>query len=121
MGTESTGQAKAPRIVPRYSWEARCKIRIERPDGPLETEGWVRDISESGVGAFVATPINSGEIATLRIPIGTGRELVVPAKVTRILGTQYGFQFTALSAEQRDDIQHAIAGKKAIPYQPTPA
>jgi hypothetical protein len=47
--------------------------------------------------------------------------MVVPAKVTRTIGTQYGFQFTALSAEQRDLILRAVAGKKAIPYQPTSA
>lgn len=119
MATESTAQAKAQRIVPRYPFEARCKIRIERPEGPLETEGWIRDLSESGIGAFVATLIFIGECATLRIPIASGRELVVPAKATRVLGTQYGFQFTALSSGQRDDILRAVAGKKAIPFQPS--
>jgi hypothetical protein len=116
---ESSAQAKAMRIVPRYPFETRFKIRIERPEGPLETEGWSRDLSESGLGAFVATPINPGESATLRIPLGHGAELVIPTKVTRILGTQYGFQFMALSSEQRDQILHAVAGKKAIAYQPT--
>lgn len=119
MPTESSAQAKAIRIVPRYPFEARFKIRIERPDGPLETEGWARDLSESGLGAFVATPIDPGESAILRIPLGHGRELVIPAKVTRILGTQYGFQFMALSAEQRDDILRAVSGKKAILFQLT--
>jgi hypothetical protein len=87
----------------------------------LETEGWARDLSESGLGAFVATPINPGESATLRIPLAHDSELVIPAKVTRILGTQYGFQFMALSAGQRDLILRAVAGKKAIPHQPTTA
>ena len=121
MATESTAQAKAKRIVPRYPFEARFKIKIDRPEGTLETEGWARDLSESGLGAFVAAPIQLGESATLRIPLSHGREMVVPAKVTRIIGTQYGFQFTALSAEQRDLILRAVAGKKAIPYQPTSA
>jgi hypothetical protein len=119
MPTESSARAKANRIVPRYPFEARFKIRIERPEGPLETEGWARDISESGVGAFVATPIDLGESATLRIPLGTNLELVIPATVTRMVGTQCGFQFTALSGRQRAQIQRAIAGKKPIPYQPT--
>jgi hypothetical protein len=119
MATESTAQAKARRIVPRYPFEVRFKILIERPEGPLETEGWARDLSESGLGAFVATPINLGESATLRIPLSHGREMVIPAKITRIIGTQYGFQFTALSGEQRDEIVRAVAGKKAIAYQST--
>lgn len=105
------------RIVPRYPFEARFKIQIDRPQGPVATEGWARDISESGVGAFVATPLEMGESATLRVPLAKGVELVVPAKVTRILGTQYGFQFQALSAQQRDQILRAVAGKRAMPYQ----
>jgi hypothetical protein len=118
MPTESAAQAKARRIVPRYPFETRFKIRIDRPEGPLETEGWARDLSESGLGAFVATLLNEGESAVLRIPLGNRGELVIPAQVTRILGTQYGFQFMALSAEQRDHILHAVAGKKAMAYHP---
>ena len=117
MPTELDLQSGVKRIVPRYPFEARFKIQIDRPQGPLSTEGWARDISESGIGAFVATPLEMGESATLRVPLAKGVELVVPAKVTRILGTQYGFQFQALSAQQRDEILRAVAGKKAMTYQ----
>ena len=121
MQSESKAEEQARRIVPRYPFEARFKIRIERPDGVLETEGWARDVSESGLGAFVATPITMGEFATLRIPLPHDLELVIPAKVTRIVGTQFGFQFLALSAMQRDRILQAVQGKKAIAYQATSA
>ena len=117
MPTELDQQSGVKRIVPRYPFEARFKIQIARPQGPLATEGWARDISESGIGAFVATPLEMGESATLLVPLAKGVELVVPAKVTRILGTQYGFQFQALSAQQRDQILRAVAGKKAMHYQ----
>ena len=120
MPTESNLQPGGNRIVPRYPFEARFKVRIERPEGPLETEGWARDLSESGLGAFVATPLLLGESVTLSIPLGKGLDLVVPAKVARILGTQYGFQFLALSARQRDYILRAVVGKKSIAYNPVP-
>jgi hypothetical protein len=106
------------RIVPRYPFEARFKIRIDRSGRILETEGWARDLSESGLGAFVAAAIFVGETATLRIPLPDGHELVVPAKVTRKSGTQYGFRFTALSSQQRSEILRAFAGRKAIPFNP---
>jgi len=115
---ESGLQPGTKRIVPRYPFEARFKIRIDRSGNILETEGWARDLSESGLGAFVATPIFVGESATLRIPLAGGRELVIPAKVSRKSGTQYGFRFTALSPEQRSQLLGTIAGKKAIPYSP---
>jgi hypothetical protein len=69
-----------------------------------------------GLGAFVATPISLGESVTLRNPFGKDQdeEMIVPVKVTRILGTECGFQFTALSGQQRSQILRAIAGKKAI-------
>src|SRR5258708_23266627 len=119
MHAKSQATPKARRIVPRYPFEARFKVRIERAEGVLETEGWARDLSESGLGAFVATSITLGESATLRIPLGHDQELMLPTKVTRILGTEYGFQFMALSPGQRDQILQAVRGKKAISYQPT--
>jgi len=42
------------------------QIRIERPR-TTETEGWAAT-SRERLGAFVATPINPGESATLRSP-----------------------------------------------------
>ena len=106
------------RIVPRYQFEVRFKIEIERLDGTLVTEGWARDLSESGLGAFVAKELLLGELAKLRIPLPGGVELVIPARVTRSLGTQYGFQFTALSLTQRKEILRVLANSKAIPYIP---
>ena len=112
----STLPPATKRIVPRYSFEARFKITIQRSGASFETEGWARDLSEGGLGAFVAFPISVGESATLRIPLPHGEELVVPAKVTRKSGTQYGFRFTALSSQQRSQILHALKGKKVIPF-----
>jgi hypothetical protein len=40
---------------------------------------------------------------------------VIPAKVVRALGTEYGFQFTALSAEQRRQIRETLEERPAIP------
>ena len=107
------------RIVPRYRFETRFKIEVERFDEKFVTEGWARDMSESGLGAFVATELLTGERAILRIPLPRGVELTIPARVTRTLGTQYGFQFMALSVEQREEIVRALAHCKTIPYLPT--
>jgi len=62
MPTESEAQPKAERIVPRYPFETRFKIRIERPEGPLETEGWARDSAKSGLGAFGRYPDQSWRV-----------------------------------------------------------
>jgi hypothetical protein len=107
------------RIVPRYQFEVRFKIEMKRADGTVTTEGWSRDLSESGLGAFVAAELLVGEQVTLLIPVRSEVELVIPAKVTRGLGTQYGFQFTALSTTQRTEILRVLTHNKALPYIPT--
>ena len=71
-------------------------------------EGWARDISETGVSAFVAQGLTVGELVTLEIPLAASHWHSIPAKVARCIGTQYGFQFTALSPGQRENIRFAI-------------
>ena len=53
---------------------------------------------------------------TLEIPLAHSAKLMVPAKVARCLGTQYGFQFTALSAEQREQIRSVVKGQPGAPF-----
>jgi hypothetical protein len=43
----------------------------------------------------------------------------IPAQVVRALGTEYGFQFTALSLEQRLQIQTALQGFRPAPEAST--
>jgi len=52
---------------------------------------------------------------TIQVQLGASGKEVIAAKVSRQLGTQYGFQFTALSAKQRHGIQAALRDKAAIP------
>jgi PilZ domain len=104
------------RIAPRRVFEARFRIRIQRGQQNLVIEGWARDISESGLGALVARGLTLGEFVTLEIPLARSSKLIVPAKVARHLGTQYGFQFTAWSAEQREQIRSAVKGQPGIPF-----
>jgi hypothetical protein len=105
------------RIAARYVFESRILIRFCRGSQNLVVQGWARDLSESGLGAFVAENLVIGELVTLQIPIGASGKEVIAAKVSCQVGTQYGFQFTALSAEQRLGIQEALKGQKEIPYR----
>lgn len=95
------------RITPRYVFEARIRILVQRASQNLAMEGWARDISETGISAFVAQGLIVGELVTLEIPLASSRWQSIPAKVARCIGTQYGFQFTALSPDQRENIRLA--------------
>jgi hypothetical protein len=104
------------RIAARYVFESRILIRFCRGSQKISAQGWARDLSESGLGAFAAENLVISELVTLQIQLGVSGKEVIAAKVSRQVGTQYGFQFTALSAEQRFGIQAALKGQTAIPY-----
>lgn len=102
------------RILPRYAYEARIRIGLLRSGDNRFVGGWARDLSESGVGAFVAEEMYLGEEVSLELLLGE-LKAKIPSRITRVLGTQYGFQFIALSAEQRHAIRVAVRGKEPLP------
>jgi PilZ domain len=116
--TESEKRVEQDRILPRHQFEARVKIEIRREHKSVSIEGWARDLSEGGLGAFVGAALVIGELATLRIPLSDEFELIVPAIVIRNVGTQYGFRFTALSGKQRDQLRKTLGRCTPVPYQP---
>ena len=112
---DATGSAD--RISPRHVFETKIRIRLQRGSQRLTLQGWSRTLSESGLGAFVAQALVLGECVTLEILLPDKQ--VIPAKVARAVGTEYGFQFTALSAEQRTRIRATLKGHPEIPYHGT--
>ena len=101
------------RIAARCIFESRIRIRLHRDGQKVTVQGWARDLSEGGLSAFVAQGPKIGDSVTLEIALPTGRETIA-ARVARQLGTQYGFQFTALSAEQRVRIRSLLGSQPAI-------
>lgn len=111
-------QAEVERILPRHEFDARVKVEVMREGKTRVTDGWARDLSENGLGAFVGAELIIGETAKLRIPLHNEEPLLIPAQVTRKVGTEYGFQFTALSPKQRDQIRNVLVMSKVIPFEP---
>ena len=94
---------------------SRRGFGLQRYGKKLSVQGWSRDLGESGLGAFVAEALILGESVTLEIPLPDCDKQVIPAKVVRARGTEYGFQFMALSAEQRRQIRATLKERPAIP------
>jgi hypothetical protein len=71
MATPSSDDVpgSADRISPRHMFETRIWIRLQRDGKKLSLQGWSRDLSESGVGAFVAEALMLSESVTLEIPL----------------------------------------------------
>src|SRR5215469_16563550 len=73
-----------PEISPRHRFEARIDIRLRRGPQELSLQGWARDLSESGLRAFVADPLEKGESVVFEIPLSDIDKQVIPAKVVRV-------------------------------------
>ena len=117
-GSPNEQEGSVNRIMPRYAFEKRIRISVQQVSENLVMEGWTRDISEGGLSAFVARDLMVGEHVTLEVPLASLRSLSIPAKIASRLGTQYGFQFTALSPDQRTDIQSEVRNRPEIsPYK----
>jgi len=52
----------AHEISPRHRFEARIDIRLRRGGRELYLQGWARDLSENGLRAFVADPLEKDEL-----------------------------------------------------------
>lgn len=118
MTTPATDDAMGSldKISPRHVFEMRIRILLQRNRAKLNLQGWARNLSESGLGAFVAEGLLIGETVTLEISLGDRDKQLIPGEVVRSLGTEYGFRFTALSGEQRGLIQATLAGRPVVPH-----
>ena len=117
----SDSPADPNKVSPRHVFEVRIQLNFQRDQRKLSRPGWVRDLSESGLRAFVAEALLLDEAVILEIPLPDSNKQVIPAKVVRVLGTEYGFQFTALSAEQRCALQAVLNGRPVVPFTPSVA
>jgi hypothetical protein len=101
------------RIAVRYVFEARIRLRVIRDNKEVMLLAWARDISESGLAAFVAEPLHLQETVLLYLPLESAGD-GISAKVVRASGSQCGFQFTTLSATQRSEILEAVKKRPIV-------
>ena len=71
-------------ISPRHVFEARIQLRLQRDQRKISLPGWVRDLSESGLRAFVAEALMPYESVLLEIPLPNNDKQTIPAKVVRV-------------------------------------
>ena len=77
-------------------------------------EGHCRDLSEAGIGILLAAELNGGDVAGLRFSLpGSDLPWEVRAVVRYRRGYQYGFEFLALTVEQRESLKIYLDGLAA--------
>ena len=87
------------RISGRFEFRIEFSGFVQRYGKEVSFRGWSRDLSESGMGAYIPVELREGEQVNLDLTLEAGApKLRVAAKVRRSQGFEYGFEFVTLSA-----------------------
>ncbi len=83
------------------------RFNLTRADGK-KLGGWMRDISEGGIGGIVADTLPPGEqvIVEFQLP-GQTAPIKLNSTIRYSVGTRFGLEFTALSSQHRTAILEA--------------
>jgi len=93
------------RKAPRFLLDARLKVTM-RANPKRQVFGRTRDISETGLGAVIADPLESGERVILEFPVEfQEKPVVIHAVVCYRRGFHHGFELLAPEAEESATIR----------------
>jgi hypothetical protein len=102
------------RKSPRFLFDARLKITM-RSNLKKQVFGRTRDISETGLGAVIADPLEGGERVILEFPVSfQDHPLVLHAVVCYRRGFHHRFELLAPEAEQSAVIRQICRMGKAV-------
>jgi hypothetical protein len=93
------------RKSPRFLLDSRLKVTL-RSNPKMQVFGRTRDISETGMGAVIADPLEAGERVVLESPLDfSDTPLIVHAVVCYRRGFHHGFELLAPEEEQAAKIR----------------
>lgn len=103
------------RRYPRYRAEFRVTVSYLFGNKHQKIEGHCRDLSQAGIGILLAEELATGEVVGLSFLFpGSAVPWEVRAVVRYRRGYQYGFEFLALTAEQRTSLGNYLIGKEQV-------
>ena len=98
----------------RYSFDCQMTLTVYRSGQKQELWGRAADISEGGVAATLSEALEVGEIALIRVGI-ENRTISLRAAVRYRRGHFCGFEFLAMSLDQREAIKSLCERLRPIP------
>ena len=101
----SSKQGRQRRRFTRHRTDLPLTVTVLRQDGYVRLQGRCHEVAEAGLGGVISTALVSGEVVSLEFSIpDVSRPLVLRAVVRHRAGFVHGFEFIALSPEQRECI-----------------
>ena len=96
---------KAVRRFPRYPANFRLSVQSFRPTGSLSLWGLCSELGEDGISGTLTGELNLGEVVSMEIALpAIGSPMKLRAIVRYCDGLRHGFEFLALSEEQRQTL-----------------
>jgi len=112
----SAKRGRQRRRFPRHRTDLSLTVTVLRQEGYSRLQGRCHEIAEAGLGGAISTALVAGEVVSLEFSIPDMSEpLVLRAVVRHRAGLVYGFEFIALSPEQRERI---LTFAKPLPLVP---
>lgn len=100
---------------PRYRGDFSVTVSYFQGEDHRKLVGRCRDISQAGIGILVAAELTSGEVAGLSFSLpGSSEPWELQAVIRYCRGCHYGFEFLALTGEQRDTLENYFKGQEPL-------
>jgi hypothetical protein len=94
---------------PRYRADFHVTVSYLLGDHYQKIEGHCRDLSEAGIGILLAAELKGGEVAGLSFSLPRSTPVwEVRAVVRYRRGYHYGFEFLAMTSEQRESLRSCL-------------
>jgi hypothetical protein len=98
--------SRLPRRFPRYPLDVHLSIHVFRAEGNLSLWGRSNELGADGIGATLTGALDAGEVVAMELSLPMAPfPLKFRALVRYRDGLRHGFEFLALTAVQRDEIQ----------------
>lgn len=97
-----------PRRYPRHPADVRMNVQVFRPTGTVSLWGRSSELGEDGIGGTLTGEVQPGEVVSMELAIPlTSATMKVRALVRYRTGLHHGFEFLAISPEQRELLRRA--------------
>lgn len=98
----------SPRRFPRYPADVRISIQVFRPSGTVSYWGRSTEMGEDGIGGTLTGEVEPGEVVSMELFLPTASyPMKFRALVRYRSGLRHGFEFLALSSQQKETLHRA--------------
>jgi hypothetical protein len=101
--SNSKSAKQSERRFPRYPVDMRISVQIFRSGETTALWGRSNELGEDGVGGTLTGELEAGEVVSMELSLPlTAYPLKLRALVRYRIGLRHGFEFLAITDEQRD-------------------